>query len=223
MTKKGQSADQHTCCTPLQLETRAADRICERNEKGSGTHRKTCFLVIDRKYILPIASQAADTSGCPGENLSGCERQMLARLVRAAAIDLARRATRRFSAVGRGGSAGRHRADSRQNNILLVEHEVDLVLDFADEVYVMVSGQISYSRETASLRADIATQSRLIGVGTNVLWSCCRLIRADHRVKRAPPEISRQSSKMTTIGPPRSVRCVQKTAAPTELTASYPA
>jgi hypothetical protein len=98
---------------------------------------------------------------------------------------------------------------------LLVEHEVDLVPDFADEVYVMVSGQISYSRETASLRADIATQSRLIGVGTNVLWSCCRLIRANNRVKRAPPEISRR--------PPRSARCVQKTAAPTELTASYPA
>jgi ABC-type branched-subunit amino acid transport system ATPase component len=43
------------------------------------------------------------------------------------------------------------------------------VLDFADRVYVMVNGQISYSGETASLRNDVGTQNRLLGVGANVL------------------------------------------------------
>jgi len=52
-----------------------------------------------------------------------------------------------------------------KTSILLVEHKVDLVLDFADRAYVMVNGQIAYSGDCAGLRGDTETQTRLLGVG----------------------------------------------------------
>jgi branched-chain amino acid transport system ATP-binding protein len=50
-------------------------------------------------------------------------------------------------------------------SILLVEHKVDLVLDFADKAYIMVNGQISYAGDSAALQNDVETQTRLLGVG----------------------------------------------------------
>ena len=50
-------------------------------------------------------------------------------------------------------------------SILLVEHKVDLVLDFADKAYIMVNGQISYAGDSAALQNDLETQTRLLGVG----------------------------------------------------------
>lgn len=50
-------------------------------------------------------------------------------------------------------------------SILLVEHKVDLALDFADKAYIIVNGQISYAGNSAALQNDIETQTRLLGVG----------------------------------------------------------
>jgi len=47
---------------------------------------------------------------------------------------------------------------------LLVEHKVDLVLDFADRAYIMVNGQIVYSGESRVLRDDMQTQTKFLGV-----------------------------------------------------------
>ncbi len=51
-----------------------------------------------------------------------------------------------------------------KTSILLVEHKVDLVLDFADRAYIMVNGQIVYSGESRVLRDDMETQTKFLGV-----------------------------------------------------------
>ena len=50
-------------------------------------------------------------------------------------------------------------------SILLVEHKLEMILQLADRVYVMVNGQIVHQGDTASLRGDEALQRRLLGVG----------------------------------------------------------
>jgi ABC-type branched-subunit amino acid transport system ATPase component/ABC-type branched-subunit amino acid transport system permease subunit len=103
-----------------------------------------------------------------GENLSGGERQMLA-------IGRALCAPQRLILLDEPfeGLAPSVVAEvlaaieqlRHKTSILLVEHKVDLVLDFADRAYIMVNGQISYSGDSAALRDDVETQTRLLGVG----------------------------------------------------------
>ncbi|WP_298255816.1 ATP-binding cassette domain-containing protein [Bradyrhizobium sp.] len=103
-----------------------------------------------------------------GENLSGGERQMLA-------IGRALCAPQRLilldepfeglapSVVAEVLAAIEQLRD--KTSILLVEHKVDLVLDFADRAYVMVNGQIAYTGESRALRDDVETQTKFLGVG----------------------------------------------------------
>jgi ABC-type branched-subunit amino acid transport system ATPase component len=54
-----------------------------------------------------------------------------------------------------------------KTSILLVEHKVDLVLDYADRAYtyIMINGQIAYTGDSEVPRDDMATQAKFLGVG----------------------------------------------------------
>jgi branched-chain amino acid transport system ATP-binding protein len=103
-----------------------------------------------------------------GENLSGGERQMLA-------IGRALCAPQRLILLDEPfeGLAPSIVAEvlaameqlRRDTSILLVEHKVDMVLDFADRAYIMVNGQIAYAGESRALRDDMETQTKYLGVG----------------------------------------------------------
>jgi branched-chain amino acid transport system ATP-binding protein len=103
-----------------------------------------------------------------GENLSGGERQMLA-------IGRALCAPQRLILLDEPfeGLAPSVVAEvlaaieklRERTSILLVEHKVDLVLDFADRAYVMVNGEIVHASPSSVLQADPELQSKLLGVG----------------------------------------------------------
>ncbi len=103
-----------------------------------------------------------------GENLSGGERQMLA-------IGRALCAPQRVILLDEPfeGLAPSVVAEvlaaieqlRHKTSILLVEHKVDLVLDFADRVYIMVNGQIAYAGDSSELRNDMETQTKFLGMG----------------------------------------------------------
>jgi branched-chain amino acid transport system ATP-binding protein len=105
---------------------------------------------------LSIVSEAADASGRRGENLSG-ERQMLA-------IGRALCAPQRLILLDEPfeGLAPSVVAEvlaaieklRERTSILLVEHKVDLVLDFADKAYVMVNGEIVHAGPSSVLQSD---------------------------------------------------------------------
>jgi ABC-type branched-subunit amino acid transport system ATPase component/ABC-type branched-subunit amino acid transport system permease subunit len=115
--------------------------------------------------LFPKVKVRRDTRG---ENLSGGERQMLA-------IGRALCAPQRlilldepFEGLAPSVVAEVLAAIEQLRNktsILLVEHKVDLVLDFADRAYIMVNGQIAYAGTSAALREDRETQTKYLGVG----------------------------------------------------------
>ncbi len=51
-----------------------------------------------------------------------------------------------------------------RTSILLVEQKVDLALQMADRVYVMVNGTMAYAGTAENLRTDQNLQVRLLGV-----------------------------------------------------------
>ena len=51
-----------------------------------------------------------------------------------------------------------------RTSILLVEHKVDVILQMADRVYVMVNGRIAFAGPSAELQGDVELQQRLLGI-----------------------------------------------------------
>ncbi len=121
---------------------------------------------IDEIYqLFPKLKMRRDARG---ENLSGGERQMLAIARALCAPQRLILLDEPFEGLAPSVVAEVLAAIEQlrhKTSILLVEHKVDLVLDFADRAYVMVNGQIAYTGESHALRDDVETQTKFLGVG----------------------------------------------------------